>query len=119
MVNPGGTGTPMLVISARFAPLPPSRFFISLFPSALPPPKKKMRFLAAPGRAAGALALTPLPTRALAPLVGLSLLFTLALTLAAARTVLLMVFLREGIVGGCLSGSRHDGKPGARGAADR
>src|SRR4051794_5181516 len=99
MVNPGGTGTPMLVISARFAPLPPSRFFISLFPSALPPPKKKMRFLAVAGLTT-AFTLTPLPARVLAPLVGLSLVFTLALTLAAARTVLLMVFLREGIVGG-------------------
>src|SRR6476469_9364129 len=34
----------MLAISARFAPLPPSRFFISFVPSALPPPKKKVRF---------------------------------------------------------------------------
>ena len=25
IVNPGGTGTPMRIISARFAPLPPSR----------------------------------------------------------------------------------------------
>src|SRR5258708_23143601 len=43
MVNPGGTGRPMLAISARLAPLPPSRFFISLLPSALPPPKKNVR----------------------------------------------------------------------------
>ena len=33
MVNPGGTGNPSLVISARFAPLPPSRSFWSLSPS--------------------------------------------------------------------------------------
>src|SRR5689334_12914258 len=33
MVNPGGTGSPRLVISARFAPLPPSRSFWSLLPS--------------------------------------------------------------------------------------
>src|SRR5881628_1659202 len=45
MVNPGGTGRPMLAISARLAPLPPSRFFISFVPSALPPPKKKIRLL--------------------------------------------------------------------------
>ena len=33
MVNPGGTGRPSLVISARFAPLPPSSAFWSLSPS--------------------------------------------------------------------------------------
>ena len=33
MMKPGGTGRPRLVISARFAPLPPSRSFRSLFPS--------------------------------------------------------------------------------------
>src|SRR6266849_6003607 len=36
MVNPGGTGSAALVISARPAPLPPSRSFISPRPSALP-----------------------------------------------------------------------------------
>ena len=40
MVNPGGTGRPALVISARPAPLPPRVSFMSLLPSALPPPKK-------------------------------------------------------------------------------
>jgi hypothetical protein len=40
MVNPGGTGTPRLVISARFAPLPPSTAFMSRVPSAAPSPKK-------------------------------------------------------------------------------
>src|SRR5262245_38941320 len=44
MVNPGGTGMPRLVISARPAPLPPSRFFMPAFPSALPPPKKYTNF---------------------------------------------------------------------------
>ena len=39
-VKPGGTGSPALVISASPAPLPPSRSFMSLLPSALPPPKK-------------------------------------------------------------------------------
>src|SRR6185503_7780445 len=48
MVNPGGTGRPMLAISARLAPLPPSRFFISFLPSALPPPKKYVRLPALP-----------------------------------------------------------------------
>ncbi len=33
MMNPGGTGRPRLVISARFAPLPPRRSLRSLFPS--------------------------------------------------------------------------------------
>ncbi len=33
MVNPGGTGNPMFVISARLAPFPPSRSFMSLLPS--------------------------------------------------------------------------------------
>src|SRR5262245_6508877 len=34
MMKPGGTGSPKLVISARLAPLPPSRSFRSLLPSA-------------------------------------------------------------------------------------
>src|SRR3954447_8865064 len=33
MVKPGGTGRPMTVISARFAPLPPSRSAIARLPS--------------------------------------------------------------------------------------
>ena len=40
IVNPGGTGRPALVISARPEPLPPSRSFMCRLPSALPPPKK-------------------------------------------------------------------------------
>ena len=32
IVNPGGTGSPSFTISARFAPLPPSRSFWSLSP---------------------------------------------------------------------------------------
>src|SRR3954469_5170409 len=39
MVKPGGTGSPRLAISARLAPLPPSRLRISALPSALPSPK--------------------------------------------------------------------------------
>jgi hypothetical protein len=61
MVNPGGTGIPMFDISARFAPLPPRRFFISLLPSALPPPKWKMRLPAFTATGAS-LALTFLAT---------------------------------------------------------
>src|SRR6478609_6100110 len=37
MVNPGGTGSPMRHISARFAPLPPSSGFIVPLPSVLRP----------------------------------------------------------------------------------
>src|SRR5215472_15449383 len=44
MVKPGGTGRPRLAISARFAPLPPSRFFICALPSALPSPNVKTHF---------------------------------------------------------------------------
>jgi hypothetical protein len=33
IVKPGGTGSPRFVISARFAPLPPSRSLRSLLPS--------------------------------------------------------------------------------------
>src|SRR5687768_2091847 len=41
IVKPAGTGTPRFVISARFAPFPPSTLFISRVPSAAPLPKKK------------------------------------------------------------------------------
>jgi hypothetical protein len=40
IVNPGGTGTPRFVISARFAPFPPSTSRIWRVPSAFPLPKK-------------------------------------------------------------------------------
>ena len=40
MVNPGGTGTPRFVVSARLAPLDPRTPFISRVPSARPFPKK-------------------------------------------------------------------------------
>src|ERR1700733_383500 len=39
MVKPGGTGKPRLAISARLAPLPPSRSRRPALPSALPSPK--------------------------------------------------------------------------------
>src|SRR3954451_1750856 len=51
MVKPGGTGRPRLAISARLAPLPPSRSRISALPSALPSPKVKTHL---PGFAAAA-----------------------------------------------------------------
>src|SRR5262245_10111694 len=51
MVNPGGTGSPMRHISARFAPLPPSNGFIVPFPSVLRP--KKYTYLPCGGRGAG------------------------------------------------------------------
>ena len=40
IVNPGGTGSPMEAISARFAPLPPSNSRIVAFPSVLVPNSK-------------------------------------------------------------------------------
>src|SRR5258706_166892 len=44
MVKPGGTGSPRLAISARLAPLPPSKSRISALPSALPSPKVNTHF---------------------------------------------------------------------------
>src|SRR5438105_11571234 len=44
IVNPGGTGRPALVISARPDPFPPSVSFIVRSPSALPLPKKYTYF---------------------------------------------------------------------------
>ena len=44
MVKPAGTGIPSLHISARFAPLPPNKFFIEPSPSATLPPKKYTLF---------------------------------------------------------------------------
>src|SRR5262249_4146887 len=49
MVNPGGTGSPALVISARPAPLPPSSSFILALPSAWPAPKQKTYLLSSCG----------------------------------------------------------------------
>ena len=47
MVNPGGTGTPARLISARPAPLPPRVSFIFPSPSAVPPPKAYTYFFIA------------------------------------------------------------------------
>src|SRR4029453_17870007 len=44
IVNPGGTGRPAFVISARPAPFPPSRSRIDRSPSAFPSPKKYTYF---------------------------------------------------------------------------
>src|ERR1700755_1716361 len=41
MVKPGGTGRPRLAISARLAPLPPSKSRRPALPSALPSPNVK------------------------------------------------------------------------------
>src|ERR1700753_3130894 len=53
MVKPGGTGRPRLAISARLAPLPPSRSRISALPSALPSPKGDTHLPGGPATAAG------------------------------------------------------------------
>ena len=46
IVKPAGTGSPMVAISARFAPLPPSRFFMEASPSDIPFPKRYTYFTA-------------------------------------------------------------------------
>ncbi len=45
MVNPGGTGIPILAISARFAPFPPRSSRWSLVPSVCSFPKKYTYFI--------------------------------------------------------------------------
>src|SRR2546430_11448254 len=49
MVNPGGTGRPMRLISARPAPFPPSRSRIVALPSAKSIVHRPLRGLLAPG----------------------------------------------------------------------
>src|ERR1017187_7303976 len=108
MVNPGGTGTPMLVISARFAPLPPSRFFMSLFPSALPPPKKYTRLMRFPAAWGLALDLVALGVRALVGFLVLFPVFYLVALEARALVgfmALLPVFFLVGIGGGFYQGA--------------
>src|ERR1700753_3090085 len=56
MVKPGGTGRPRLAISARLAPLPPSRSRNSALPSALPSPKVNTHLPAFTASLAGLLA---------------------------------------------------------------
>src|SRR6266436_4617871 len=58
MVKPGGTGRPRLAISARLAPLPPSRSRISALPSALPSPNVNTHLPAFGALAAGLAATT-------------------------------------------------------------
>src|SRR4030088_2640673 len=56
MVRPGGTGRPRLAISARLAPLPPSRSRKPALPSALPSPKVNTHLPDFTASAAGLLA---------------------------------------------------------------
>src|ERR1700730_1749078 len=56
MVKPGGTGSPRLAISARLAPLPPSRSRRPALPSALPSPKVNTHLPDFAASAAGLLA---------------------------------------------------------------
>src|ERR1700687_6163723 len=58
MVKPGGTGRPRLAISARLAPLPPSKSRISALPSALPSPKMNTHLPDFAASSAGLLATT-------------------------------------------------------------
>ena len=44
IVNPGGTGKPIEVISARFAPFPPSNSFLVASPSVLEAPQQYVIF---------------------------------------------------------------------------
>src|SRR6202022_4552710 len=70
MVKPGGTGRPRLAISAKLAPLPPSRSRRPALPSALPSPKVNTHLPDFTASAAG-LAATTLPTAFGAGLAGL------------------------------------------------
>src|SRR5579863_3796901 len=56
MVKPGGTGRPRLAISARLAPLPPSRSRRPALPSALPSPNVNTHLPGLTASAAGLLA---------------------------------------------------------------
>src|SRR5476651_66246 len=56
MVKPGGTGKPRLAISARLAPLPPSKSRKPALPSALPSPKVNTHLPDFTASAAGLLA---------------------------------------------------------------
>src|SRR5258708_32940963 len=58
MVKPGGTGRPRLAISAKLAPLPPSRSRSPALPSALPSPKGNTHLPDFAASAAGLLAAT-------------------------------------------------------------
>src|SRR6266481_1884580 len=58
MVKPGGTGSPRLAISARLAPLPPSKLRNSALPSALPSPNVNTHLPDFATSVAGLLAMT-------------------------------------------------------------
>src|SRR5450755_616959 len=70
MVKPGGTGRPRLAISARLAPLPPSKSRRPALPSALPSPKVNTHLPDFAASAAG-LAAATLPASFGAGLAGL------------------------------------------------
>src|SRR6202045_3321010 len=70
MVKPGGTGNPRLAISARLAPLPPSKSRRPALPSALPSPKVNTHLPDFAASGAGLLAAT-LPADFGADLAGL------------------------------------------------
>src|SRR3954462_2460225 len=61
MVKPGGTGRPRFAISARLAPLPPSRSRMSALPSALPSPNVNTHLPDFAASSAGLLATNLLP----------------------------------------------------------
>ena len=46
IVKPEGTGMPSVLISAKFAPFPPSRFFMLALPSVFPAPNEYTYFFA-------------------------------------------------------------------------
>src|SRR5258708_39662249 len=71
MVKPGGTGSPRLAISARLAPLPPSKSRSPALPSALPSPNVNTHLPDFAASAAGLLA-TTLPAGLYTGLAGLS-----------------------------------------------
>src|SRR5580692_466830 len=70
MVKPGGTGRPRLAISARLAPLPPSKSRNPAPPSALPSPKVNTHLPAFTDAAAGLAAAAALPAASRAGLAG-------------------------------------------------
>src|ERR1035438_2966241 len=82
MVKPGGTGRPRLAISARLAPLPPSKSRNPALPSALPSPNVNTHLPDFAASAAGLAAMT-LPAGFEACLAGL---FVSALRAASGGT---------------------------------
>src|SRR3990170_1275714 len=102
MVKPGGTGSPRLAISARLAPLPPSKSRNPALPSALPSPKVNTHLPAFIASVAALLATT------------------LLAALLAALAVVLAVVLGAGLAGLFFSAlrARAGGAALARAGAD-